>query len=793
MFVGDEDFYRLLANSTPTAPAKRTVRTRRSAREPVRHQRFSTLQKVFVVGIIVIEAMLLYVVLKPLLWPINKIPAPLAIQKSPSALPVVDSQQVVQEQVQSPVPLFSSKQPLSLEVARDFYLQNDYGQAYGAYNQLYQNLTSGAAEELLRDFLQLKMALCLNKAGNNEEAKSLFRTLSQSRSPVIRVVSNYNLSFLQVQEKQYLKARTRAYQTIAMISAVDFNKEWIFSLQRACNFLVAESMTRNILSLCDDETDIQALLWSSPVDIDPFTNLDEGQLRELLNYGSEQLKKGLLSPQIHKLEHQGVLSRWSVVAYGASVEEFLVRFVANAGLDISWIHDKTTDAGPVGNAVRNRPVSLYLTSATARQAIEVAAGHVGLLSRLDEKGLVTISNPADYSSLSEHIHLLVQDTISLWRDFLLAFPDDKYIPNAHFAMGLLHAQEDQPGSAIAEYKLVANQFSQASLAPYALLNSSKLKAQLHDYSGARRDLAQLVEQYPETEFYGQACLNLADATRNAGFLNEAERLYRKVYNLGLSSKLQIASTLGAGRCSFEIQDYENAAKWLIKYLKLTNGRKDESFYLAYFLLGKTNLALGNPQQATLAFQYALGGPVGSLSRERYVETVSALVETQIQLENFVEALTLLDNVDSWQFSKKESFEILLLKSKVLRLMGLPDKAIVVLGDNAEYLPASQLKTKMSFELANCYIAKGDLDFAGKKLTNILMSAAPGPLANEITLRLAEVCLELGQSSQTVTVCRQLLDSEVSTRIMQKASKILAAAYNQQKNFDNAALVLVGQW
>ena len=116
VFVGDEDFYRLLANSTPTAPAKRTVRTRRSAREPVRHQRFSTLQKVFVVGIIVIEAMLLYVVLKPLLWPINKIPAPLAIQKSPSALPVVDSQQVVQEQVQSPVPLFSSKQPLSLEV-----------------------------------------------------------------------------------------------------------------------------------------------------------------------------------------------------------------------------------------------------------------------------------------------------------------------------------------------------------------------------------------------------------------------------------------------------------------------------------------------------------------------------------------------------------------------------------------------------------------------------------------------------------------------------------------------------
>ena len=96
-------------------------------------------------------------------------------------------------------------------------------------------------------------------------------------------------------------------------------------------------------------------------------------------------------------------------------------------------------------------------------------------------------------------------------------------------------------------------------------------------------------------------------------------------------------------------------------------------------------------------------------------------------------------------------------------------------------------------MANCYIAKGDLDFAHKKLTNILINAAPGSLANEITLRLAEVCLDLGQTSQTVTVCLQLLDSDVSTQIKQKALKVLATAYNQQKNFNDAALALLGQW
>jgi len=792
VFVGDEDFYRLLANSTPTAPVRRSAHAERSLRGPIRHKRFSTLQKAFVVGIITIGVMLLYVVLKPLLWPPDKISTPTAQQISPSTLPVADSKQVVQEQVQQPATLFPSTQPLSLDVARDFYLQNDYGQAYAVYNQLHQSLPSGAREELLRDFLQFEMALCLNKAGNSEQANSLFRTLSQSRSPAIRVVANYELSLLQVQKKQYIKARTRAYQAIAMVSAVDFDKDWILSLQRDCQFLVAECMTRNVLLLCDADEDIQSQLWSSSVDIDPFINLDEAQLRSLLNSGLEQLKEGLLSPQIRKLEHQGVLPRWSVIAYGASVEELLSRFVANAGLDISWIQNKTQAAEPAGNAVRKRPVSLYLPSATARQAIEVAAGHVGLLSRIDEKGILTIHNPADYSSLSEHVQLLTQEAVSLWRNILLTFHDDQRVPNAHFTLGLLHAQEGQPASAIAEYKLVANQFSQTSLAPYALLSSSKLKTELHDYSGAREDLTQLVEQYPETEFYGQACLNLADVTKNAGFLNEALRLYRKVYNLGLSLELQTASALGAGKCSYEIQDYETAAKWLVKYIKLANDPTDEDFYLAYFHLGKTNLALGNYQQASLAFQYALSGPIGSLARERYVETVSAAAETQIQLENFVEALTLLETIDSWQFSTNESIEILLLKSKVLRFMGLPDKAIAVLGDDAEYLPDSQLKTRMFFELANCYIAKGDLDFARKKLTDILISAAPGPLSHEIALRLAEVCLDLGQSSQTITVCKQLLDSEVSIQIQQKALQVLAVAYKEQKNFDNAALALVGQ-
>ena len=46
----------------------------------------------------------------------------------------------------------------------------------------------------------------------------------------------------------------------------------------------------------------------------------------------------------------------------------------------------------------------------------------------------------------------------------------KRLANAHFALGLLQAIRDRIPESIAEYKLVANRFSKASLAPCALLS-----------------------------------------------------------------------------------------------------------------------------------------------------------------------------------------------------------------------------------------------------------------------------------------------------------------------------------
>jgi tetratricopeptide (TPR) repeat protein len=815
LFAGDENFYKFLADSSHATQVQ-SPHTGIGASQPfltsISRKRLSKLQISFIIGIIVIGSMLVYSMYMSY-YPGQQeytFRPSLTAQRAPTVIqtleqPVERTVQVdskTRQQISKTELLLSPTQPLSLQVAESFYLQKDYEKAYAIYYQLRENIpisieTAVTEEELLRDFLELKMAFCTKKISDFDKTSQAFRTVSQSRSPAIRTVANYELVFFELQKEQYLKARTRAYQTLALLDAVDFDKDWVLLLKRNCHFLIAQCLTRNVFSLCDADKELPKDLWANPVWIDPFGNLGEMELRGLLKSGTELLNKGLLEPQIQKLMDETELARWSVICYRAPLEELMVRFATNASLDIHWVfgdsESSSEDTLVSVMATRKRPVSLYLPAATTQQFVNTAAGSVSLLAMLDNKPnipTINIFNPSNYATLSEHISLLSQQAISLWQRFILTFGGDQRIAHAHFAMGLLQAITGRTTDAIAEYKLTANRFAQTSPAPFALLHSGKLKASVQDYSGAMQDLIQLVEQYPDSEISSQALLYLADATSNAGLKAEAARLYRKVYNLDLSHQSQTAACLGAGKSFYQIKDYEAVAKWLIRYINLANNQPSADLYSAYFLLGKANLALGKPQQACKAFQCALAG---ELATEDYIEALSALVKAQIQQDNLVEALESLENIRSWQLPQDEFTKILLLKANVLRAMGLVDKAIAILGDRAQYLPETELKTRISFELAKCYVVNGDLALARKKLVDILALVEPGPLADEVALELADVCLKLGQDSQTISICSQLLDSSPATEIKQKALVLLATAYNSEKNYDKAALSLLGQW
>ena len=827
VFAGDENFYKSLTTQDQpaaiqgdTEPAQSQPKLLSLLKLPqLPPKRFSNIKRILIAGIILIAAALLYPLLKSPprhTQPVAALPPKPAVPQTKPTQPqpinttqnivspretVVNLQETVaspqetvvslqkadvQTQIIEPPPL--QIQPLSLNFAQNLYLNEKYEKAFLLYEKLHQSLSKTPKESLIRDFLLLQMALCRVKTAEYKQANRLLRTVSNSPSPAVRVLANYHRCILEIRRKQYLNAQTKAYRTIALIDAVKFDPDWALALKQDCRFLAAEAITRKVLELSNADKDIPEKLWTGLIATDnPFVRLNETQLRTLLNSGLQQLNETILKPQIQLLDQKLQPAIYTVTSHNAPIEEVLARFTAAAGLELHW----NLDPNEIG--IRKRAVSLYLPNATTQQVATVTAGCAGLFARLHKKDTLNVHDPVKYSHISKHLSLLEEEAVSLWQKFLFSYHDDPRIPNAHFALALLQIQKEQPGEAIAEYKLIANRFSNSFLAPLALLNSSRLKTSMQNYPGSREDLMQLVEQYADTEIAENAYLSLAEITAKAGLKTEAVRLYSKVYHLSLSADSKTAAAFWAGYYSYEIKDYQSAVKWLTRHIALAKGEKSRELYSAYSLLGKTKLAMGDYEVASMVFQYALAGGLKKLSKEEYIETISAMVKAYIQQKHFTKALNLLGNIPPVALSQNESIEISLLKSRILRKIGLIQKAIALLGEKTEYISDHQLKTRISLELADCYIDNGNLNLASDKLTNIFIIAEPGPLAQEAALKLADVCLKLDKYPQAASICLQLLDMEPPEKTRQKALELLAKAYGKQKYYNKATLALLGQW
>ncbi|MHC4740807.1 MAG: tetratricopeptide repeat protein [Planctomycetota bacterium] len=802
IFITEEDFSKSLEQKKKTPPVRPQTDKKHETQTQTRQERprrLSRMQKILALGIVAIAAVLLYTLFQKGGYLHNIIAPPAnhietALQTPPPLPPEVNAPATGERQNQTkiavaapPDQLTAISAPLSLKVAQDFYRQKEYDKAIVVYYRLNQSLPE--KDQLKKDFLKLKMALCTMKAGRLEDADRMLNQTAKSDSHIVQLMTNYHRISLEMQRKQYLIARKRAYRVIALLAAVDIETSLASELRSNCYFLIAEAMTRYVLSLSDEDSDLPGKLWSTSAEIDPFAGLDNDELQALLKSGDDYLTDALLTPQIRKITTEDGTIRWSALCNGAPIEELLARFASNADLDVSWIFSNTKSTANTRDIAHTRPVVLYLPVANSQQLIAAAAGQVGLLAQISDEKSIAVYQPDKFSSLTRHISLLCDETISLWQRFLLTFQSDKRIANAHFALGLLYARRGDIPEAIAEHKLVANKFSFSSLAPYALLHSSRFKSapNVKDFVGAKQDLEQLVSQYPDSEVTTRAYVHLADYTAKAGLIEEAAKIYRKVYNLALSAKSQAVAALGAGKCFHQTGDYNAAAKWLALHIDLAESQKNQDVCTAYALLGKTYLALNDPRQASLALHRAIEG---QLPREQYVQTVSDLINGYVRQGKFIQALDTLENVDFWQFSQAESVRVLLLKSRILRDMGLTDKAITVLGDQAEYISDKQLKAELIFEIANCYVTRGQLQAAHEELTQLLIVVRPGPLAYKIAIRLAEICSLLGLDEQVISVCTQLKEADVPEETRQKAAVILARAHKDRQDYDNAALALL---
>ena len=87
VFVGDEDFYKLLQDSAEDSPADAAVTRGQSEKGVIRRKRFSSVQRILALSIVAVASMLVYVLVK---YPSGRLvsPASTAVRNA-----TVDSQQ----------------------------------------------------------------------------------------------------------------------------------------------------------------------------------------------------------------------------------------------------------------------------------------------------------------------------------------------------------------------------------------------------------------------------------------------------------------------------------------------------------------------------------------------------------------------------------------------------------------------------------------------------------------------------------------------------------------------------
>ena len=667
----------------------------------------------------------------------------------------------------------------SLESAESLYRDGDYFNACYMYDQLRKNMFSHTPEQQsLRDYLYLKMALCLQKIQEQELLAGLFTKTLQSPFPVIRAMSNYNLAYIEMHNHNYMAARSHAFRTLAMLKL--FQSQTPERMEADCYFLAAESLTRHILNLTNKTEDLPGSSWSdsSPIWNIPFTQQTE--LQNTLLLGFDEISKAALVPVVTRDPQRRSGVQWNVICRDAPLEEILWKYSSVARVNLEWSN--------VDNLMRSRAISLYLPYSSGTYVTEVAAGSAGLLYRFDgEKA--RLYDPGQYTDFNSHKSILVREAISVWQRFLLKFRGDDRTPNAHYLLGVLYALENQQATALGEYKILTSQHSANTLTPFALLNSSIIKTNLLDFNGARADLQELLIQYPDCKVTDEASLYLAEAAAGSGDFAQAEKMFHKVFQLNLTQDIQNRAAYGLGNCAYEQKNFQKAAEWLTKAIQLTSNPKDSRISPACYKIGKCFIQMGEFEKASNSLRVALGG---ELDTEEYVEIVLELVRSEMKQERYIQAMQIIEGIPERTLNQEQSCDVLLAKARILQEIDLVESAVSMLRRRIEYIAEASLRARLTLELAYCYNLVGDYRIAEKELIDTVYDLDTDQEQQRGFALMAEAVYMQDKIDKAREICiATLREYPQDTIYKQQVASLLGRIYEDRKQYNKAALAYAG--
>ncbi len=668
---------------------------------------------------------------------------------------------------------------VSLKTADDLFAAGRYMEAGYVYNQISQNWSSSATNgQYLRDFLKLRIGVCMYRAGESHAQEECFTQALQSRASYVRGAACYYMACIRFKNQDYLEARQKAYQAIALCKS--FEDMLLTNVEADMYFLIGDSLTREVLGLYNMGYELPGRDWSdSLTDIWP-EETDALRLEEALCRTAERIGQGAGNPRLTVDLNRPVGSQWSLVCLQSPLEETLWKIVSEGNLKAVWADDS--------QAFKTYPVTAYMMFVPQQYVAETVCGSTGLIWCFDGQN-VSILNPNHYTDFELQRKALIGESISIWQRFLMRYRSDNRIPNVHYALGRLYTFTGQFAAALGEFKLLQGRFSQNDLAPYAYLEAGKIKVDMKDYEGAGHDLNEMLLQYSDCPIVGEVTLYLAQTTLEGGQIERAKELFKKSFQINLSQAGKCQAAAGLGRCAYVQQNWSEAQTWLSQAMELLQDKNNILVGDICFMLGRSYVELGQYAKAAEVLRTALNS---KLSQKEYLRAILELVEAESRQQNFLEALNILEQVPPAQLSQEDSCDLLIAKARILSEIGVTEQGVSLLRKKIEFVADSHLRARLTLELAVSYMAMQDYTLARRELNSVIQDMPDAYHAARATLVLAQIIEKIGQPERAEDLCLALLaDPQTESKLRNEAFDLLGRIYTSQKYYEKAALAFAG--
>lgn len=642
---------------------------------------------------------------------------------------------------------------VSWKQAENFYREGRFDQAIDLFRQLVINSRHVQAEQLVCDYFSVRIGQCLARSGRQKEAEGVLENLSLSGSPILRAVARYELALMDLSNERYLAARSQAYRAIAALGCL----ERPMPLEADCDFIIGQTLTEKVRGF---HTNDRFIRWPEARGEDVFDGMTREELRTLLFEGRGRIPESALGPELRVRAIASQPGRYEVACANMTVEELLNQFGEQVGMDVEWTS--------INESVLRRPVNLYFCSVSPQKLSEVAAGMAGLMARYSLNGsemLIRVYNPQSASSRDDQETILSEGAMSIWQLFGLRHPNDHRLPEARFAMAAMREWSEQTVNAAQEYEMLASRFERARVAPEATLRAARLKIRMHDYIGARKNLLDVLDLYPDYPGSDEVYLSLGKVYEASGDLDEAASTYENLYHRNITRDSRRQAALGAGRCFYRQEQYEQSSIWLARYVAMIPEPNPDDYADAYFMLGKSEAARGNYHVAVQAYHRGL---LGKPLAEKRIPAVLDLVEIHILQEDYVGALGIINTLQSARLTPQQSTRQAILLGRAYREMGLVDRARSVLRLEFGRHRDQQLRGEIGIELAKCHCAAGDTASARTLLSDLLPKAPAGLTQWKLSAELAELCLREEEPAQAVVLLAPVLRAKQCPTSLRRA-------------------------